>query len=682
MERLVRRTRQIRTIGRSRCLAILLTLAVLGLATVSHAAPTVSASLDSRRFSVDQSATLTVVINDAGGTIGELPRVDGLDFQQRGQTSQHQFVNGSFSSSVATLFQVQATRPGTFTIPPIAVTVDGKQLLTGAITFEVTPPAAGLPALPNQQGAGIAPPSGNGIQDAGEKEQIAFLRISPVKENSYPGEVLPVEIKAYFRRGLRANLNSRPRLNGDSFVFTESRQEPVQSEELVGNVPYSVLTWRGTLSAIKEGNHSISVAVDATLLLPANRRRSAPMGGDPFFDNDLFSDFFNQQQVQEKKIQLVSKDMPLEVLSLPAEGKPAGFSGAIGRFTLQATAKPTDVGPGDPITLTMTVSGAGNFDRVDVPVLSQEEGWKSYPPAAKFTEGGVLGQGSKVFEQAIIARSGDKSSIPPVVFSFFDPETKKYQTLHTAPIPLHLNKSGASEKSEDLSATEGAGAEKTTPQKRNGDKAVPPAAEASPLAPQQAQMGSLQQGLSPLVSQRGFQLLILSLLLLLVAVLLFKVRARRLAGNPVLSRQRERARLLDLRLGEIRKAREQGNSRDFLAICRRTIQEQLGLLWQTGPAAITLADLQQRLAPGSELIALFATAESGAYVGDGQGWPSVAGARGGAGATDGQGRPSAAGARAGVSASPRLPGGSGHLLSGQEMAAYAGKLEQALRQLG
>ena len=172
------------------------------------------------------------------------------------------------------------------------------------------------------------------------------------------------------------------------------------------------------------------------------------------------------------------------------------------------------------------------------------------------------------------------------------------------------------------------------------------------------------------------------LLLLLVAVLLFKVRARRLAGNPVLSRQRERARLLDLRLGEIRKAREQGNSRDFLAICRRTIQEQLGLLWQTGPAAITLADLQQRLAPGSELIALFATAESGAYVGDGQGWPSVAGARGGAGATDGQGRPSAAGARAGVSASPRLPGGSGHLLSGQEMAAYAGKLEQALRQLG
>jgi hypothetical protein len=67
------------------------------------------------------------------------------------------------------------------------------------------------------------------------------------------------------------------------------------------------------------------------------------------------------------------------------------------------------------------------------------------------------------------------------------------------------------------------------------------------------------------------------------------------------------------------------------------MQEQLGLLWQTEPGAITLADLRQRLAADSELIALFATAESGAY-------------------------------------------GDSHL-SRQEMDEYAGKLEQELRHL-
>ena len=641
MERLVRHRRQGGTIGRIHGMALLLTLAILGLATASHGAPSVSASLDARRFSVDQSATLAITINDGSGTIADLPQVDGLDFQQRGRSRRHQIINGSLSSSVSTIFQVQALRPGTYTIPPIAITVDGKQLLTEAITFEVTPAAAGIPSLPNPQGGGTAPPSEDGIQAAGEKGQMAFLRISPVKEESYPGEVLPVEIKAYFRRGLRATLNTQPRLNGDGFVLTESNREPVQTEEMVGNVPYSVLVWPGTLSGIKEGRHSLSVAIEATLLLPDNRRRSAPMGGDPFFGNDLFADFFNQQQLQEKKIQIVSKEMDLQVLPLPAEGKPEGFGGAIGQFALQVTAQPTDVGPGDPITLTMTVAGTGNFDRVEAPVLSQAEGWKSYQPSAQFTPGASLGQGNKVFEQAIIARSGDKTAVPPLVFSFFDPEARKYQTLHSDPIPLRNNQTDGSEKNENLSVgaggnghgqgrTDAAGAEKTTPRKSNGDAEIP-------LAPLHWQMGSLQPGLIPLISRTGFQVVILILLLLLAAVILLKIRARRLAGNPVLCRQREMARLLDLRLHEIKKAREQGNSRDFLALCRRTLQEQLGLLWQTGPGAITLADLRQRLAADSELIALFATAESGAYV--------------------------------------------GNLLSSQEMADYAGKLEHALRQL-
>jgi hypothetical protein len=296
----------------------------------------------------------------------------------------------------------------------------------------------------------------------------------------------------------------------------------------------------------------------------------------------------------------------------------------------------------------MTVAGTGNFDRVEAPVLSQAEGWKSYPPSAKFTPGASLGQGRKVFEQALIARSGDKTSIPPLAFSFFDPETGKYQTLHSDPIPLRNNKTGSSGKSENLSVGNGgkgegqggpdvAGIQKSTPQKSNGDQSARPAVAELPLAPLHWQMGSLQPGLIPFIARIGFQVIILILLLLLVAVILLKIRARRLAGNPVLCRQREMARLLDLRLREIKKTQEQGNSRDFLALCRRTLQEQLGLLWQTGPGAITLADLRQRLATDSELIALFATAESGVYV--------------------------------------------GNLLSSQEMADYAGKLEHALRQL-
>lgn len=666
MEKLVRRRQTIRTIGRSRFITLFLTVVILGLATVSQCASPVTAFLDARRFTLDQSATLSITINGADGTIGELPPVEGLIFQRRGQSSQHQFVNGSFSSSVSTLFEVQASRPGTFTIPPIPVTVDGKQLLTEAITFEVTSPTAGIPSLPNQQGSGaISPPPGG--DDTG---QMAFLRISPVKRESYVGEVLPLEIKAYFRRGLRANLNTHPRLNGDSFVLSESKQEPVQTEEVVDNVPYSVLTWPGTLSGIKEGKHGVSVTIEATLLVPAgNNRRRAPLGGDPFFGNDLFADFFNQQQMQEKKIQLVSKDMELQVLPLPTAGKPADFNGAIGKFEFQAQAQPTEVGQGDPITLTMTIQGTGNFERVEAPVLSEVEGWKSYPPAAKFTPGKNPGQGSKVFDQALIAKNADKTAIPPLSFSFFDPEAGKYQTLHSAPIPLRVNKT---EKSGEDDTSQGGDNRQGRPDvegdkdgvngRRGGEQTPSPQktgrndAGDLGLAPQHAQTGSLQQGLIPLVTRGGWQMVILLLLLILVAVILLKVRARRLVNNPVLSRRREMARRLDLRMQEIAAIQERGSFQDLLAICRKAMQEQLGLLWQTGPAAITLSDLRQRLPGDSPLISLFATAEGGVYAGDRQGRSNGVGA-----GADGS--------------------GGGHLADSQARMEYIKKMEDALRQL-
>ncbi len=602
--------------------ALLLILAVFGLTGACECAPVVSASLDPMGFGVDEAATLTVTVSGGSGTIDEMVVVDGLEFQGRGQSRQHQFINGSLSSSSSTLFQVKASRSGTFTIPPIPVTVDGKQLLTAPITFEVT---AAADPLRQQQGGGMQAPPSTGTNQAGDAdqaEQIAFLRVSPVKESSYTGELLPIQIKAYFRRGLRASLNSHPRLNGDGVVLTLPDQEPVQSEELVGNAPFSVLTWNGSVSGIKEGAHSVSVGLEATALMRDSRRR-APRnnsGNDPFFGNDPFADFFNQQSLQEKKLQLVSHDMPLAVRPLPAEGKPADFNGAIGNFEFQAQAQPVEVEPGDPITLTLTVTGSGNFDRVEAPVLSRSEGWKTYAPSSKFSPGASSGQGSKVFAQVIIAKDGDSAAIPPLTFSFFDPQAGKYRTVESPPIPLRVSKGAGTGKGSEAGTGE-IPASSTTPvpaPAKGGAQAEGSTDTGLILAPQHQQVGALHRNLSPLVERTGFQVVIFGALLLLVALVIWKIRAGRLAANPILCRKKEMAHLLDERLRQIQESRERGGgySPEFLTLCRQTMQEQLGFLWRIEPAAITLADLRQRLAaPDAELISLFATAESGAYGG-------------------------------------------------------------------
>jgi hypothetical protein len=51
------------------------------------------------------------------------------------------------------------------------------------------------------------------------------------------------------------------------------------------------------------------------------------------------------------------------VLPLPSANRPVDFSGALGQFTIAAEASPDHVTAGDPITLRLTVTGEGNFDR-------------------------------------------------------------------------------------------------------------------------------------------------------------------------------------------------------------------------------------------------------------------------------------------------------------------------------
>src|SRR5690606_9231531 len=59
----------------------------------------------------------------------------------------------------------------------------------------------------------------------------------------------------------------------------------------------------------------------------------------------------------------------LTVKDLPEEGRPAGFSGLIGTYTIRASATPTSVRVGDPIRFELTVEGPGDLRRVPTPEL-------------------------------------------------------------------------------------------------------------------------------------------------------------------------------------------------------------------------------------------------------------------------------------------------------------------------
>ncbi len=556
---------------------------------------TVSASLDATRFSIDESAALTVTVNGSRSADIQLPVVAGLNVEGPGKSTQIQVINGSFSSSVTFRYLVAAAQPGTYTIPPISVSVDGSTLKTEPLTFEVIP--AGNASA---SGPGTAAPPG--ASEAGESGKLAFLRISELKDTCWTGEVLPVQIKAYFRQGIKIRLNTLPVLKGDDFVMPQLDQKPRLTEETVNGSTYSVLTWESSLSAVKEGRHTLGFELEATALLPQRNNRF-PGFDEDLFTNDPFQNIFGG--FKSKAIKITSGPISIEAKQLPASNQASKFSGAIGHFNLSVGAKPTTVDVGDPITLTMVVSGTGNFDRVEAPTFPEDPKWKSYPPTAEFHQGSSPTQGTKQFEQAIMVKDDRVTEIPPVSFVYFDPATEHYVTLTSGPLPLTVNSSGskAAVTAQAAPASSGTAAPTVAPEHPG----------IAGLAPINLHLGSLQQTIVPLYARTWFDVLVILCALLLLTVLLWKIRRSYLRNNPQVLRKKATSELLAGNLALVKEAADHNDSRQYLAVCRKAIQTLLGHHWQIEPSAITLADLQARLPASSGLITIFAAAEQGAY---------------------------------------------------------------------
>jgi hypothetical protein len=101
------------------------------------------------------------------------------------------------------------------------------------------------------------------------------------------------------------------------------------------------------------------------------------------------------------------------------------------------------------------------------PVLTEDEGWRSYPPTDKFDSSDDLSySGVKSFDFTLIAQEPKKSS-PGAEFSYFDPTTAKYVTLNTKPLPLQASPGSASNPAVAPDASAGSG-ETKTPSKNSG----------------------------------------------------------------------------------------------------------------------------------------------------------------------------------------------------------------------
>jgi hypothetical protein len=589
-----------------RCIGILAAVAVyvFTVGAVQAAAPSVDAAIEPSQIEMGDSAQLTITTSGSGTLSVALPVVSGLEFRVVGQSRQIQIINGATLESTSTIVRVTPEEPGVFTIP-------GPSPHSPPMVLRVVTGNGSGSSPYNGASPGVTPYIPGGGANSGvhlTPDGSAFVNLQLPKHELYVGESVPVEIQVGMRDGFVASINGLPKLNSADFTLNNLSRQPEHTAKSVDGKSFTVYTWHSLLAAVKPGTYSLSFQTPMTVRVRTRPQTDSMIDdllGDPFLQN-IFG------VTVPKNVDVSSPEAAIKVLPLPAQGKPADFSGAVGTFKISADVSSTKNTAGDPLTLRMHVTGSGNFDRVDSNMLEAGSEWKTYEPKATFNSTDPTGfRGEKTFEQPLIASQPGALTIPPLSFSYFDPATHRYETAHSAPLPVTVSPAANSAANEPPPASTGTAA--TRPAGAPADESH------TGLHPDHAVTEARVDSLVPPYFQPRF-IAIPSLLALLFGGGWIALRRRERNALDV-HRERERVRSQMIRtLSEhMAAAAAKRDAPSFFNAARSSLQQTLNARWpDTPPEHITLDELEARLEgrDRDDIREIFILADEANYSGD------------------------------------------------------------------
>jgi len=291
-------------------------------------------------------------------------------------------------------------------------------------------------------------------------------------------------------------------------------------------------------------------------------------------------------RVEVREVPVAVEVVRIEVLPLPAEGRPADFTGAIGQWNIELDAKPTELAVGDPITLTVKLSGSGNIDTVPPVQLQNLADFKVYDPTTKTTKNELNTTGERIFQQVLVPTATTATQLPVVQLSYFDPLVKAYRSVTRGPISIKVN-AGTGNHSAIVS-----GALRARPSERLGQDIVYRKGTAGP-APPPVFAGTPAFWIFNLLPLGG-----------LAGVLAWKQRRDKLAGNIAYARRSRAAR----------RARNNLSAASGYAEVQRALQDYLGDRLNIPSSGLTASVVDEQQLP-VQVRAIFEACDAARFAG-------------------------------------------------------------------
>ena len=359
-------------------------------------------------------------------------------------SSSIQVVNGSISRTTRNsyTFALQAIQEGTFRIGSASLTVSGDKVSSEPFEIKVLPDDG---SHAYSGGGGSSSNQGQSQQNTNDPQvsgKDLFLRCIPSKKSVYVGEQVVLTYKLYTKVPVSSvSLSKVPSYAGFwTKDISDNSGTLKQSSEYVNGIEYTTAEIQKMIIVPqRSGKFTIDpMTMECVAQIRTQRNNSRSM--DPF--EAFFNDPFFNRNITNVQKELSSQSFSIEAKKLPEDAKPASFAGAVGNYKFTSSIDKTELSTNEAVTLTLTVSGSGNIELLQMPEPVFPPDFEVYDPKITIsTDVNSQGMtGTKKAEYLAIPRRAGSFSIPPVEFSFFNSSSESYQTLISEPYELSVVK--------------------------------------------------------------------------------------------------------------------------------------------------------------------------------------------------------------------------------------------------
>ena len=523
-----------------------------------------SADVDQTTVGLGEQFQLTVTVDGTNIGGAPQPQVPAMnDFDQLGSTSSQStnisFINGRMTqqNSISFIYVLSPKRVGNLTIPPFKLSFKGTTYETQPIAMTVTKESQAPPPPSRQQ----QPQSPFGFPGSPQPRNSGRggvrLTASADRTSVYQGEQVTVTFVLYTQAQV-GDLGIR-QMPGFTGTWTEQLFDAKE------------LNWR---NATYDGQQYNAATLKQVALFPTQSGEvkvdKMTVSGQTVVGGFIFE--------SAEPFEVSSDPITISVKPLPEAGKPQDFSGGVGDFKVAAAlSRDSSVG-GEPLILTVKVTGTGNIGLVGEPQLAPISGVKVLSPETKQTtqtsDGRVAGERS--FNYPLIPTADGQFVIPEITMGFFSPKTGSYYTQTTP--RLEFVATGATGKT-------------PLPETESGVKTL--GSDILHIKPTLSSESPFANGQSPLAFL-GWFFYPAGLVVLGIGVVLGRHR-RRLEQDRGYARRTRSSRLVKKGLAEATRFLAQGNEHEFHAALNRAVVRYVGDRFNLETSGMTGDQIQAEL---------------------------------------------------------------------------------------